>query len=265
MKLENLKVENDNIKDYHSKESISASSIKYMAQTSVWHYLNRKPIFQTKYMTRGNAVHTICYEGVEAFKKEYFVLPKLDLRKKDDKELKAKLIEKNKGKVVIDEEEDNIIRGVYENFNKSKKAQLYSKGKIEYSHYGTYEGIDVRVRPDCLGDDWISDIKTCQDSSPNGFIKDIINRKYHLQAYFYCLMLGIDPANFRFIACETNHPYAVEVYKLDDVFIENAELEFENTWRFWKLYKQKGIVTGYQADSFEKDGTIILKGYKKRK
>lgn len=265
MKLENLKVKNDNIKDYHSKESISASSIKYMAQTSVWHYLNRKPIFQTKYMTRGNAVHTICYEGIEAFKKEYYVLPKLDLRKKDDKELKAKLIEKNKGKVVIDEEEDNIIRGVYENFNKSKKAQLYSKGKIEYSHYGTYEGIDVRVRPDCLGDDWISDIKTCQDSSPNGFIKDIINRKYHLQAYFYCLMLGVDPGNFRFIACETNHPFAVEVYKLDDVFIENAELEFENTWRFWKLYKEKGIVTGYQADSFEKDGTIILKGYKKRK
>jgi len=82
MKLENLEIKNDNIKDYHSKESISASSIKYMAQTSVWHYLNRKPVFQTKFMTRGNAVHTICYEGIEAFKKEYYVLPKLDLRKK---------------------------------------------------------------------------------------------------------------------------------------------------------------------------------------
>jgi hypothetical protein len=265
MRLENLKIKNDAIEDYHAKKSISASSLKFIAEYSVFHYLNREPIKQTKYMIRGNAVHTICYEGIEEFKKQYFVLPKLDLRKKDDKELKAKLFEKNIGKIPLDEEEDNIIRGIYKNFNGSQKIKKWINGKVEVSHYGTYQGIDVRVRPDCLGDDWISDIKTCQNASPEKFNKEIENRKYHLQAYFYCLMLGIDPHKFRFIACETNHPFAVEVYKLDDTHLENAEMDFERAFTFWKLYKEKGIITGYQSQDFDDDGTIILKGWKRRK
>ena len=265
MKIENLKIKNDSIADYHAKKSISASSLKYIAQTSVFHYINKKPIEQTKYMIRGNAVHTICYEGIEAFKKQYFVLPKLDLRKKEDKELKIKLLEKNKGKTALDEEEDNIVRGIYKNFTINEKIQKWTDGKIEVSHYGTYDGIDVRVRPDCLGKDWISDIKTCQDASPEKFNKDIQNRFYHLQAYFYCFMLGIDPQRFRFIACETNPPFAVEVYKLDDVYIENAKDDFERAFTFWKLYKEKGIVTGYQSQDFDDDGTIILKGWRRRK
>lgn len=263
MRLENLKIENDTIEKYHSKKSISASSLKYIAATSVFHYLNRKPIQETKFMKIGSAVHTICYEGIDEFKKQYFVLPKLDLRKKQDKELKAVLIEKNKGKIALDEEEDTIIRGVHKNFSESKKVKLWTGGKVEVSHYGTYEGVDVRVRPDCLGDDWISDIKTCQDSSPDKFNKDIISRNYHIQAYFYCHMLGIDPSRFRFIACETNHPYAVEVYKLDDTHIENAKADFERAFTFWKLYKEKGIITGYQAQEFDEDGTIILKGWRR--
>jgi len=265
MKLENLKIVNDSIEEYHSKESISASSLKYIAEKSVWHYLNRKPVVQTKFMVRGNAVHTICYEGIEEFKKQYYVLPKLDLRKKEDKAIKAALIEKNKGKVALDEEEDNIIRGIHKNFVENEKVKKWSKGKIEVSHYGTFQGVPVRVRPDCLGEDWISDIKTCQDSSPEKFVKDIQQRNYHIQAWFYCYMLGIDPSRFRFIACETNHPFGVEVYKLDDVFIENAEIDFERAFTFWKLYLEKGIQTGYQSQDFDEDGTIILKGWKKRK
>ena len=265
MKLENLKITNDSIEEYHSKKSISASSLKYIAETSVWHYLNRKPIKETKFMKIGNAVHTICYEGIEKFGEQYYVMPKVDKRTKEGKELNEKLIKWSKGKVIIDEQEDQIIRGIYENFNKSKKAQMYAKGKVEVSHYGTYEGIDVRVRPDCMGDDWISDIKTCQNSSPKRFLRDILDRNYHIQAYFYSLMLGYDPKKFRFIACETNHPYGVEVYGLDEIFIENAKEDFEKAFTFWKLYKEKGIITGYQSSNFAKDGTIILKGYKKRK
>ena len=184
---------------------------------------------------------------------------------KEDKELKAKMIEKNKGKIALDEQEDNIIRGIHTNFMKSEKVKKWTNGKVEVSHYGTYQGIDVRVRPDCLGDDWISDIKTCQDASPEKFNKDIQNRNYHIQAYFYCFMLGIDPSRFRFIACETNPPFAVEVYKLDDVYIENAKEDFERAFTFWKLYKEKGIITGYQSQDFDDDGTIILKGWRKRK
>ena len=51
MKIENLKIANDSIEEYHSKKSISASNLKYIAQTSVFHYLNREPVQETKYMT----------------------------------------------------------------------------------------------------------------------------------------------------------------------------------------------------------------------
>jgi hypothetical protein len=49
------------------------------------------------------------------------------------------------------------------------------------------------------------------------------------------------------------------------VFIENAEIDFERAFTFWKLYLEKGIQTGYQSQDFDEDGTIILKGWKKRK
>ena len=42
MKIEKLECVNDNIKDYHSKDCISASGLKLIYKRSIFHYLNKE-------------------------------------------------------------------------------------------------------------------------------------------------------------------------------------------------------------------------------
>ena len=43
-----------------------------------------------------------------------------------------------------------LIKNILGAFRQNELAQKYCKGEIELSHYTQYEGIDVRVRPDCI-------------------------------------------------------------------------------------------------------------------
>ena len=256
--IQNLQTKTDSIQDYHSKKCISASGLKLIFKKSVYHYLNKKPI-QSKSLDLGIATHIMVYEGYEEFLKQYFIMPKLDLRRKEDKEIKEKLLKKADGKILLSQDDDTIIRGIYENHIRSEIAQKYSNGDIEISHYGQYEGIDVRVRPDCIARDrsWISDVKTCQDSSPRAFRMDLYKWSYHLQAVFYCDMIGVDPLNFRFIACETNYPYQVQVYSLSEDLVEKGREGYRSAFKYWKMYLNDGIVPGFIGE-YNKDGSIII-------
>jgi len=137
-------------------------------------------------------------------------------------------------------------------------AQKYCKGEIELSHYTQYEGIDVRVRPDVINhvSDFITDVKTCQDNSPQAFKRDVYNWGYHLQAAFYMDMCGIN--NFRFIACTTKYPYTVEVYTLDEKDIEFGRMAYKNAFKQWKKYLETGVVSRYDWHNIHEDGSYIL-------
>ena len=76
----------DTNQHYHSKDSISASWLKKIYQKSVAHYLDDQ-FKKTKEMEFGNMIHTLLLEGQEQISKEYYLMPKLDMRKKADKEL----------------------------------------------------------------------------------------------------------------------------------------------------------------------------------
>ena len=248
----------DTNKEYHSKDSISASGLKIIATKSVEHFLNADPIKTSKEMVTGSAVHTMLLEGEKQFSKEYYLQPKLDLRTKQGKE-QLKVYEKiANNKELIDQSQMQIISGIYSKFMLDPLAKKYCKGAIELSHYLDIEGVPVRVRPDCIGDDWISDIKTTIDNSPRAFKSEIYRRKYHLQACFYCDTLGYDPYNFRFIACEKSKPYTVKVYALDDAEIENGRKEYQKAFLNWKLYIKEGIVTSYDNENTRDDGSIVL-------
>jgi hypothetical protein len=257
MKIEKLECVNDNIKDYHSKDCISASGLKLIYKRSIFHYLN-KEFKKTSAMDLGNAAHILLYEGLEKFGEEYFVLPKLDMRKKDDKELKKDLEFRNKGKKSISNDQYKILMNLYTNLDNNKDALFFTKGKYEISHYGTYEGIPVRVRPDCMGEDWISDIKTCQDSSPREFKNTIWKFSYMVQAVFYCDMLGYDPKKFRFIACETNAPYTVQHYALSEDMIKVGRDGWKKAFHYWKQYVQENKITYFEGYDKTLDNAIII-------
>jgi len=252
-----MKIINDTNDQYHSKDSISASGLKIIYKKSVGHFLKQKP-FSSKSMELGTAVHTIMLEGQEQFYKDYYLLAKLDLRYKADKEQFKQHEKLAKGRRLLKEEEMKIIDGIMLNFKTDTIAQESCAGEVELSHYGEFKGVPVRVRPDVKGKNFIGDVKTCQDNSPQAFKRDMYKFNYPLQACFYSDVLGYDPAKFRFIAVETNYPYSVQVYQMGESMIERGREAYNKALDLWKLYLDTGIVSGYTEEDQKENGIIIL-------
>jgi exodeoxyribonuclease VIII len=253
-----MKTEKDTNEQYHSRGEISASGLKTIYKKSVYHHLNqiRK---ETSAMSLGTAVHTAMLEP-DVYNSEYYVVPKLDLRKKVDKILYQEHIEKSQGKKVIGQEDSDIIQSIMRNFNHHELAKKYCNGIVELSHYGEYKGVPVRVRPDVMNNvgQYIADVKTCQDNSPRAFRSDIYKWAYHLQAAAYSLILGFPIENFRFIAVETKYPFTVEVYGLSEDLIEQGINAFHSALEDWRLYLNTGIIQGYKTSETAQDGALII-------
>ncbi len=251
-----MRTANDTNEKYHSSAGISASGLKTIYKKSVRHHIDRKP-FESAAMALGSAVHAAMLEP-NTFFDDYHVMPKIDRRTKEGKE--AYLVEQKKaeGKMLITPDDYEKINSILDNFRNDDLAQKYCKGVIELSHYGKHEGLDVRVRPDCLNkvQGFISDVKTCQDNSPMAFKRDVYKYAYHLQAAFYMDMIGVD--EFRFIAVETNYPYTIEVYTLSDEMIEQGRKAWKAAFADWKLYVETGIISNHIWHEFNDDGSKIL-------
>ena len=243
--------------DYHSCNDVSASGLKTIYSQSVYYFLNQKP-YESDAMKFGTAVHTLLYEGRKEFNRQYHIMPKLDLRLKANKQIKEEHLKLAGDKILIDQEQSDNLFNILSNFEDDKTALHYGKGIVEQSHYLEFEGIPVRVRPDCLSDNWISDIKTSRDISIKAFRSEINFRNYDLQAAFYCDCLGYDPLNFRFIAIRNQHPYDVAVYALNEDQIERGRFKYKHALRQWKHYLDGKGVLGIYSDNTNKDGSIIL-------
>ena len=157
-------------------------------------------------------------------------------------------------------DEHNKITKILENFRNHDLAQKYCQGEIELSHYKKHDDVDVRIRPDVLNrvENFISDVKTCQDNSPVAFRRDVYKYGYHLQCAFYSDMLGVPAENFRFIAVETNWPFYVEVYALSDEMIQQGRKGWQRAFNDWKIYVETGIISGFIWNEFNNDGSLIL-------
>ena len=249
-------VKKDSNDHYHSHNSISASGLKEIYKKSVYHFLNRK-FKESPAMKLGTAVHQAILEP-DDFYDIYHIIEKIDKRTKAGKEEYEKQKNLAENKIILESDTHYIIKEILNSFREHKLAQHYCKGEIELSHYLKHEGVDVRVRPDCINriSNFISDVKTCQDNSPEVFKRDIYKWGYHLQAAFYMDMLGID--KFKFIAITTSYPYTVEVYTLDEDTLEFGRNAWQQAFSNWKIYLETKQTPGYHWYKYDDDGSYLL-------
>lgn len=248
------KVSND---IYHSDSSISASGLKTISKYSVYHFINQQQK-ETSSMAFGTAVHTALLEK-DDFYEIYYPMPEIgDLRKKENKELKAEAEEKAQGKILLNYDDYQKIKHIIQNFKKNKLAQHYCRGEVELSHYLEFNDVPVRVRPDVINHvaGFITDVKTCQDASPEAFRRDVWKWGYHLQAAFYMDMLEVD--TFKFVCVEVNHPYTVVVHTLDNEFIELGRKKWHQALEDWKEYLDTGEVKLYHSENICSDGSYLI-------
>ena len=97
-------------------------------------------------------------------------------------------------------------------------------GRAEVSLFGAdlVTGQPRKARLDWLtysqdGTPWIADIKTCEDASPEAFMRASWSMRYHVQAAYYVDLLhhvlGGERPVFVFVAVEKEPPYACAVYR----------------------------------------------------
>lgn len=266
----------DTNSEYHSHKSISASGLKSIAKFngSVREYL-AQTYAPKKAFDFGNAVHTLFTFGRDQYNKEYYEMPEIgDLRKTnkttteeaaENRKIKAQISNIAKNRNLIDYIDVQTIRELERQFYANPLAIESCTGVYELSHYTEYGGVPVRVRADIINEEkgFISDIKTTR--SVMDFHKDVWQYNYHIQAAFYCTILGFPIENFRFVAMKNNIQYSdqqhpetmIRVCRLNDKMIEKGFEGMHKAFDRWKHYVMTGVALG--ADTLKDDyGLEIL-------
>ena len=219
----------DTFEEYLGKKThISASDIKNFLHSPRYYYykafeeVKEKNKETERHFPIGSAVHEVILEP-ELFKSNYVIAPKFDMRTKIGKAGYEDFVATSKGKTILFENEYEMAIKMGESASKSDTfTDLIRDSYREVSCYTTDEktGLLVRMRPDSFAKNknTITDIKTCQESSPSKFKYDAKKYGYAISSAFYMDFLKRE--NYVFCAIEKTPPYETALYVLDDEMTE---------------------------------------------
>lgn len=232
--------------DYHRGGGTGSSRLKTLIEQTGAHfdYQKKNPKPPSKSMGLGTATHSLVLEP-DKFHEDIAVLPEgLDLRTKADKLFKLQFDEDNLGKTIITPQQFEAAKEMAHNVLEHPIASLLLQDGIsESSIYWWYKSMDtddntqykelVKVRPDRLSKTYpiCMDLKTTDDATYSGFIKNIENYYYHLSAAMY--LEGINQCRplleelghyaytkFVLLCVENEPPYVVGLYEFSKEYIE---------------------------------------------
>jgi hypothetical protein len=222
----------DTFDEYLSKSDyVSASDLKTFLKSprSYFHDKNRTdPKPDKRHFAVGSALHEYIMEK-DQFDKNFLVSPKFDRRTKEGKEKYEEFQLKAQGKTIIDEQEMTMIEQMSINAKMNRTfMELLEGSHYEISCYTVDEktGLKVRLRPDILPTtrSTIVDIKSCLDSSPKGFKRDVYSYGYSLSSAYYLDFLGRE--NYVFAAIEKNAPFQASMYALNDEMTDYGRFQY---------------------------------------
>ena len=240
--------------NYHKSKAVSRSNLFNMRKSPA-HYLAAlsEPERKTDSFEFGTAFHMLMLQQ-KLFEKTYAILPKLDMRYKENREIRKQLEES--GKTILTEEEFKRMCDMRISVLSNKYARALLSGEKEASYYWIDDmtGIKCKCRPDCRTDlkttSVIVDIKTCTDASTESFVKDCIKYGYDLQAAMYTA--GVEQIEkkkhkFVFLAVEKNPPYALNVLEADEFLIRKGYDDFRLYLGMLKQCSDTGNFYGYNG------------------
>jgi exodeoxyribonuclease VIII len=203
---------------YHSTKALSKSGLDQFRKSPA-HFRSwqdgQTRLESSPALEFGTAAHCAVLEP-ELFIAKYTVFNG-DRRTKEGKAAWQAILDS--GKTPLAQEQWDNITGVAAAVHAHPAASGLLNGiKPEVSCFDNWLGVNVKARIDGLGKDYIIDLKTTQDASPNAFAKSVAQFRYHVQAARYQRITGIN--RFVFIAVEKEAPYGVACYELDQLAID---------------------------------------------
>lgn len=239
--------------EYRARPEISASGLKILATKTPRHfqhdYLEKKRK-QTKTLEFGKAAHMALLEP-ERFARTYVVAPECDKRTKEGKALYAAFVEQHADAKHIEHDDMQTILAMKEAIANKQAAQaVIATGHAEVTMIAEIDGVPVRGRADwiTLQTPLITDVKTAQDASPQGFERDAYKYGYHIQAWVYRTLYHAITGKwvpFVFLVTESAAPHCVAVYHASDEMLALGELQGRAALRVWKQCQESNNYPAY--------------------
>lgn len=221
--------------DYRSHSGINWSTLKYMKSSPADYKLKRDfPPETTDAQMLGTLVHALLLEP-ETVPERYVVVPKLDMRKPENKETYRKIVEGNPGKILVPDESKNKterfswkLANKIAEVNQDKpmwKRFAANVQKAEWEMFATCPetGLKLKGLADAITPGALNDVKTI--SGMGKYLYNIKAFDYIGQlAYYRYLMelLGEKRKRAQILFIETIAPYKLRVVNIDPRALDAA-------------------------------------------
>ena len=232
--------------DYYAVPSLSHSRLKEIRHSPGhfrWKYDNAEPA--TDAMNLGSLVHAMVLEP-HTVDRAFVASPKFDRRTKAGREGYAKFIDDHPLQKVVTEAEWEHASLMTEAVLAHPHAgglvdNVIAHGTAEKEFYWTDErGIDRKAKVDGMvmgpdGCDFVLDLKTTMDASPDGFRKSITKFCYGTQMAYYCEAAKPLQSRAMIIAVSKTPPFGVGLYRFGEDAIARGKMVVD---KWLDLYKQ---------------------------
>ncbi len=218
--------------EYHRAPGISKSTLdKVHKSVDHWLHGERK---ETQAMVFGTAVHSAVLEPW-TWPGEYLLGPDADKRSKEWKEAVAQA--DADGLTILTQAQHRAVEQARDAvFSHPTAGPLFKHDGIAEGSLWVEEpntGLLAKCRPDYLVRDlnMVVDLKTTKDASPtrDGFPRSCGTYRYDVQSRWYTDLLEEhhgEPFTFKFVAVESEPPYAVGVYDIDQESLDRAKFQY---------------------------------------
>jgi len=239
---------------YQDREYISNSMLNHISISPEYfkHMYDNQQI-ATPAMKLGSAIHMDILQPGE-FLKHYAISPKFDKRTKKGKEDFAEFTKNNMFKNIISESDYELITEIsLKVMNDTAVHQLLKHGEAEkiVTWHNKHHDVKCKGMLDYHRDDMIIDLKTTKDCSYSGFMKSMIQYKYHKQAAFY--MDAVKATRFIIVAIEKTAPFAINIFELGDDMIDEGRDMYNQELEIYKYCIDNDYWPGSGYDPLDKD------------
>ena len=223
--------------EYRSHPGVNKST-RWEIRKSPLHYkwALEHPTEDTPALKMGRLVH-MCVLEPQKLGETYVVAPEdIDRRTKDGKIAWAAFLEEVRNREVISQEDFDEAEAISRSVWRDARPLLEGAfAEVPMFWDDSRTGILCKCRVDAMKVEKdrcvMMDLKTCNDASTAAFTRDAIRYGYHVQAAHYINGATANDANSEkpvewwFIAVEKRAPYAVNLIKADEGFLDQGQYE----------------------------------------
>jgi hypothetical protein len=210
---------------------------------------------ETKALTLGRAIHSLILEP-HLFQNEFIVEPKIDRRTKEGKEIAARFEAEADGKEILTEPDyEKAKRVAFSVLESPKIRSMLLKGEAEVSITQQINEVDMKFRLDFLSQDFILDLKTCQDCTMREFSRDFFNYDYHIKLAAYQHAAFLETGKLLpviVLAAEKDDECDYQVFQIDQDYLDIGRAEFLKM-----LEKFKECLAKDEWDGIDKSVKVI--------